>query len=317
MGLTKVFVGNLSFKTKDSDLASEFSSAGRVVSANIITRGPRSLGYGFVELESEEEAQKAVALMNKKNIDTREINVELARPRDEVKLAERRNNNAELQAANFDRGGGFVGRGGRGGRGRGGNFGRGAPRYRPRGQSDDPSGGEAGGDPNFQDNNQGGPYPRGRGGRGRGRGRGGRVGRGGRGRGGYSTRPPVQREPSTTTLYVANLPFSVEDSALSDLFKDLKATKSYVVKARNGRSKGFGFVEFANEEDQKAALAAAEKFSISDRNLIVKIALTENRINNEENENNNTQGQNTSEVTEPALKEPNVQQKNNVDQASS
>jgi len=351
MGLTKVFVGNLSFKTRDSDLASEFSSAGKVVSANIITRGPRSLGYGFVELESEEEAQKAVALMNKKSIDTREINVELARPRDEAKLAERRNNQDQQQqggqqgaAGGAGAGGNFGGprggfggpRGGRGGgRGRGrGGFGR-ARRYRPRGQSDDPSGeGEVGGDPNFDNNNQGGGagspggpggFPRGRGGRGRGRGRGGRGGRGGGrgGRGGYAARPQVQREPSKTTLYIANLPFPVEDSGLSDLFKDLKPTKCYVVKARNGRSKGFGFVEFANEEDQKAALAAAEKFSIGDRNLIVKIALTENRPNDDSDPNNNNnannQGaqQNTSEGQEQT-KEANVQQKGaEVVQASS
>jgi len=51
-----------------------------------------------------------------------------------------------------------------------------------------------------------------------------------------------------------------------------------VVKNRNGRSKGFGFVEFANEDDQKVALTAAEKFEVDTRKLIVKIALTENRI---------------------------------------
>jgi RNA recognition motif-containing protein len=91
----------------------------------------------------------------------------------------------------------------------------------------------------------------------------------------------------------------------------LKSTKCYVVKARNGRSKGFGFVEFANEEDQRNALAAAEKFVIGERNLIVKIALTENRANNEDADpnSNNAQGQNTSEAPESTQKETNVQQK--------
>jgi RNA recognition motif-containing protein len=52
-------------------------------SASIISRGSRSLGYGFVEMESEEEARKSVELLNKKVIDNREINVEIARPREE------------------------------------------------------------------------------------------------------------------------------------------------------------------------------------------------------------------------------------------
>jgi len=75
MGPTKVFVGNLSFKTKEGELAEEFSTAGKVITANIITRGYRSLGYGFVEFESEQEAQAALNTLNKKNINGREINV--------------------------------------------------------------------------------------------------------------------------------------------------------------------------------------------------------------------------------------------------
>jgi RNA recognition motif-containing protein len=73
---------------------------------------------------------------------------------------------------------------------------------------------------------------------------------------------------------VANLPFALDDDGLSKLFKDLKVTKAHVVKNRNQRSKGFGFVEFANEADQKAALAAAEKMVVDQRELIVKVALT-------------------------------------------
>lgn len=340
MGLTKVFVGNLSFKTKDSDLASEFSSAGRVVSANIITRGPRSLGYGFVELESEEEAQKAVALMNKKNIDTREINVELARPRDENKIAERRNgiNNNNLSP------GGGRGRGGRGrgfGRGRGGGrggFGGRGRAYRPRGQSDggfnnnnignvspivgpnlgvgspgpvhDPSSPDAGLPPNIG-------TPRGGMAGRRGRGRGGR-GRGGRGgqRGGFS-RPFVPKAPSKTLLYVANLPFSTTDIELSDLFKDLKATSAYVVKAKNGRSKGFGFVEFANSEDQQAALQAAENFSIEGRNLLVKVAMTENRTANDESNPDNINNDNNLPPINNDEKEVSPQQDQKESQPSS
>jgi len=49
--------------------------------------------------------------------------------------------------------------------------------------------------------------------------------------------------------------------------------KAHVVLNRNGRSKGFGFVEFGNPEDQAAAVSA-EKKTVDNRELIVKIALT-------------------------------------------
>jgi RNA recognition motif-containing protein len=73
---------------------------------------------------------------------------------------------------------------------------------------------------------------------------------------------------------VANLPFALDDEGLQKLFKDLKVTKAHVVKNRNQRSKGFGFVEFANEADQKSALTASEKMVVEGRELIVKVALT-------------------------------------------
>jgi len=271
---TKVFVGNLSFKTKADELAAEFSPAGRVVSANIITRGPRSLGYGFVELESEEDARKAVTLLNKRNVDGREINVEIAKPRDEAKLAEKR---AAREA-----------RRGRGGR----------PRRGGRAPSDAAPAGEGANNNNISSSNapQAGPV-RGRGRRFSGPRRGGSSAASGEGQapnvsGGSSPssqQPPRARRPrrsnprnrdlanrsqSQTTLFVANLPFSLDDNGLLDLFKEHKATKAHVVKNRNNRSKGFGFVEFANEDDQKAALAASDKLTSETRPLIVKIALT-------------------------------------------
>jgi len=276
MGHTKVFVGNLSFKTREADLASEFSSAGKVVSANIITRGPRSLGYGFVELESEEEAQKAVQLMNRKNIDTREINVELAKPRDESKLqkdrpAPRRRGRGQGAAPAGSstpppgEGAAPSGTGDQprpaGGQ-RGGFSGRGRRNFKPRNNQNAegaPPAGGAGGAPGAGPS--GGAAPR----------------RGGRGPRGNFGRPNPAATPSKTTLFVANLPFALEDQGLANLFKDLHITKAHVVKNRNGRSKGFGFVEFDNEENQKSALTAAENFESDGRKLIVKIALTENR----------------------------------------
>jgi RNA recognition motif-containing protein len=264
---TKVFVGNLSFKTKENELAAEFSAAGKVISANIITRGPRSLGYGFVELETEEEAVKSVQLLNKKTIDGREINVEVAKPRDETKIAEKK---AQAAAA----GEGARGRGrGRGGRGRGGAPGarRGgfrSGRFRREGESE---AAPATGAPAAAGATGGAAPPRPR------------RSRPPRAPGAPGAPKPAPaasnavRTPSQTTLFVANLPFSVDDAGLQDIFKEFNPSKAHVVRKRNNRSKGFGFVEFSNEADQQKALSATDKKLVSERELIVKVALTENK----------------------------------------
>jgi len=276
MPYQKVFVGNLSFKIKAEELAAEFSIAGTVISANIITRGPRSLGYGFVEMSSEEEAQKAVTLLNKKSVDQREINVELAKTRSE------KENRPQGEKRSF------RGRG-RGFRGRGGSRGPFADKN-ANNQSDNNNQGNnivnANNNQSGQNNPQGErnrrPYrsrfPRG--------GRGGNIQEGGsrdnnqgqprrpRRYPNRSNRDFSNRTPSPTTLFVANLPYALEDEALLKLFKDHNVSKAHVVMNRNGRSKGFGFVEFENEKDQIAALTASEKLVVDNRDLIVKIALT-------------------------------------------
>ncbi|GAA6011953.1 hypothetical protein JCM11491_000115 [Sporobolomyces phaffii] len=76
----KCFVGNLSFSTKGSDLSEIFSKVGTVSDAQVIYRGSRSLGYGFVTFPSEDDATKAVSQLDKSEISGRQINVELAKP---------------------------------------------------------------------------------------------------------------------------------------------------------------------------------------------------------------------------------------------
>lgn len=67
---------------------------------------------------------------------------------------------------------------------------------------------------------------------------------------------PPSGEPSKTLLFAANLSYDVDDDSLKAAFEGLSVTSSHVVKRKYGakRSKGFGFVEFASEEDQKKAL---------------------------------------------------------------
>lgn len=60
--MTKLFVGNFSFSVDEAKLRDYFSKVGTVISAKVMTEGPggRSRGFGFVELSSAEEAQKAI-----------------------------------------------------------------------------------------------------------------------------------------------------------------------------------------------------------------------------------------------------------------
>lgn len=78
----KLYVGNLSYKTDESSLSSAFSAFGTVESAKIITdkMTGRPRGFGFVEMSSEEEANKAIDGMNGKDFDGRTLNVNIARP---------------------------------------------------------------------------------------------------------------------------------------------------------------------------------------------------------------------------------------------
>lgn len=83
--------------------------------AQIIKRGTRSLGYGFVTYESEADAQKAVQTLNKKELSGREINVEGAKPQSDLA----KHNDSGNYTVDGDDGEGKAGRGGRRGRGRG------------------------------------------------------------------------------------------------------------------------------------------------------------------------------------------------------
>lgn len=78
----KLYVGNLSYQMTEEDLRDLFSPIGEVVSAKIITDAAtgRSKGFGFVEMGSDEEADKAIADLNGKNVMERPINVSEARP---------------------------------------------------------------------------------------------------------------------------------------------------------------------------------------------------------------------------------------------
>ena len=107
----KLYVGGLPYSTTDVELKEAFSKAGTVVSAVVIVdkMSGRSKGFGFVEMSSDEEAQKGVELMNGKDFGGRTLTVNEARPMDE---RPRR----DFRGGGNDRGGYGGGGGGGGGR---------------------------------------------------------------------------------------------------------------------------------------------------------------------------------------------------------
>lgn len=78
----KLYVGGIPYSTTEEDLRSAFAEAGNVVSASIIIdrMSGRSKGFGFVEMSSEEEGQKAIDLFNGKDFQGRKLTVNVARP---------------------------------------------------------------------------------------------------------------------------------------------------------------------------------------------------------------------------------------------
>ena len=77
----KLFIGSLSFSTTSEGLREFFTQCGSVTSATVITDqfSGRSRGFGFVEMATPEEAQAAVQRLNGKDLDGRQIKVEIAK----------------------------------------------------------------------------------------------------------------------------------------------------------------------------------------------------------------------------------------------
>lgn len=82
---TKLFVGKLSFNTTDDSLRALFAEYGNVISARVATDrdSGRSKGFGFIEMENEEDAKKAIIALNGITFEDREIVVNAARPKED------------------------------------------------------------------------------------------------------------------------------------------------------------------------------------------------------------------------------------------
>ena len=80
----KIYVGNLPYSSTDQDLMDLFAQHGNVASANVVTDRytGRSRGFGFVEMASTEDAQKAIEALNGSDFQGRNLVVNEARPKE-------------------------------------------------------------------------------------------------------------------------------------------------------------------------------------------------------------------------------------------
>jgi RNA recognition motif-containing protein len=78
-----IYVGNLSFSVTETDLREAFAAYGQVATASIIKDkfSGESRGFGFVEMPTKEEAEKAIAALNGKDLKGRTMTVNEAKPR--------------------------------------------------------------------------------------------------------------------------------------------------------------------------------------------------------------------------------------------
>jgi len=279
----KVFAGNLAYSTTDDGLKTFFAPvANDILSAQVIQRGNRSAGYGFVALATAEAAQKAVDALNKKELDGRAVIVEIAKP-SEQKDKEKKEKKAKRRP------------GRRGSKAVPGEVseaeangeapkaeGEAAPESgdaaKPKkkkksarkakkaaaaeGTTDTVAPTTAEGEAATTEGTAKKP----------------------RARKPKAPRPPRPAgedpagEPSKTMLFVANLGFSVDDAGLSALFSEagIDVVSARIVRRRWGqprKSKGYGFVDVGNEEEQKKAIAALEGKEVGGRPIAVKVAV--------------------------------------------
>lgn len=80
---SKLYVGGLSYSTTSETLREYFSQCGTVESASVVTDkfSGQSRGFGFVEMATAEEAQRAIAELNGKDLDGRKLTVNMSNPR--------------------------------------------------------------------------------------------------------------------------------------------------------------------------------------------------------------------------------------------
>ncbi|KAG7097149.1 hypothetical protein E1B28_004527 [Marasmius oreades] len=275
----KVFAGNLAYSTTDEGLRAFFAPVEKdILTAQVILRGTRSAGYGFVALSSAEAAQKAVEHLDKSELDGRQVVVEIAKPADqkdkekkerkpkrrpgrrgskavpgEVSEAEA---NGDATKPEDTEATGEAAKPKKKKK----KSARKARKVRPEGEASDAAAPVTEGESEGAEKKQ--PRPR-------------------KARAARPPRPAgedPEGELSKTMLFVANLGFNIDDAGLATLFTEagIVVNSARIVRRSWGhprRSKGYGFVDVGSEEQQKKAIEVLQGKDVGGRPIAVKIAV--------------------------------------------
>ncbi|KAG6855032.1 hypothetical protein C0991_005961 [Blastosporella zonata] len=283
----QVFAGNLAYSTTDEGLKAFFAPVeSDILSAQVILRGTRSAGYGFVALATAEAAQKAVEVLDKKELDGRQVIVEVAKP-SEQKDKEKKEKKAKRRP------------GRRGSKAVPGEVSEAEANGEPA-RIDEPAAApgtdeaakpkrkkKAARKPKATETSETAPAPAATSAAENDAAA--APAEGGAKKAPRARKPKAPRtprpagedpvgEPSKSMLFVANLGFNIDDAGLSTLFTDAGITvnSARIVRRRWGqprKSKGYGFVDVGGEEEQKKAIAALEGKDVGGRTIAVKVAV--------------------------------------------
>ncbi|GBE79297.1 Single-stranded TG1-3 DNA-binding protein [Sparassis crispa] len=303
----KVFAGNLAYSTTDEGLKAFFAPVeSDVISAQVILRGTRSAGYGFVAVATAEAAQKAVELLDKQELDGRQVIVEVAKPADQKdKEKKQRRINRRPGRRGSKSVPGEVSEAEANGE------------VSERAEGATPGSDEAAKPKKKKKNNrknrrkvpEGEPRAEGAEGAEAAEGTDAATRR-------KARKPKVLRphraagedpigEPSKTVVFVANLGFNIDDAGLSALFTDadIKVVSARIVRRRWGKprkSKGYGFVDVGDEEEQKKAIELLQGKDVGGRNIAVKVAVNAQMEEEAETDNTAVEAQPEREATPEA-----------------
>jgi len=268
----KVFAGNLAYSVNEDALRSFFAPVeNEILSVQVIMRGTRSAGYGFVTVQTLESAQKACEQLDKTELEGRQVVIEVAKP-SEQKDKERAERRAKRRA----------------GRARG----RAPPGEVTEAEANGDVEKAAGDDAEAGAEGQKPKTKKKRTPRKKTKKTEGAEGTEGSAEGESAPKKRTPRpkraprsageeptgEPSKNVLFVANLGFNIDDAGLLQLFKDaeINVVSARIVRRRWGKprkSKGYGFVDVGGEEEQQKAIAKLEGKEIEGRQIAVKVAV--------------------------------------------
>lgn len=258
----RLYIGNLAYATTEGELKDFFKGFNvESVSIPVNPRTNRPVGYAFVDLATEQEAQAAIAALTGKDILERRVSVQIARkPEPAAEGKEGAEGTQRKRGAGRGRGrgrgrGGRIGRGGR----EGAEDGSEAPLGDVTNTADTAEG--------SKDDKEGAAKPQSRPRKQRG--------------------PPEDGIPSKTKVMVANLPYDLDEQKLKELFNAYEPTSAkialrpiprFMVKKLQARGeprkgRGFGFVTLGSEDLQKKAVEEMHGKEIAGREIAVKVAI--------------------------------------------